>query len=313
MDITLRQIRCFLAIARCGSFTQAAQLLHLSQPTLTAQVKQLESRLALRLIDRSTHHVRLTPAGAAFLPLIENVVKDLDVATNTARKAGLRQKETIRFACFPSFASTILPNAVAAFRHGNPSAFLALRDIDGQRVITAIRSEEVECGVSHVTGPATDLDYIPLLNDELQVVYPENHPIGRLRKIRTSDVAEYPLIILKADENNSRVMIDAAFGGTMFLAAELTYTSSVIAMVEAGMGIAILPALALKLNPRGPLRTRRIENTTLARHICLITKRGITLSPATKAFIEILVAESKRYKVARGNRPEKKVPAEYAL
>ena len=305
MDVTLRQIRCFLAIARCGSFTQAAQLLHLSQPTLTAQVKQLESRLALRLIDRSPHHVRLTPAGTAFLPLIQNIVKELDVATNTARKAGMRQKETIRLACFQSFASTILPNAVAAFRRGNPSAFLALRDIDGSRVITAIRSEEVECGVSHVTGPATDLDYIPLLDDEFRVVYPESHPIGRLRKIKTSDIAEYPLIVLNADESNSRAMIDAAFGGTMFLAAELTYISSVIAMVEAGMGIAILPALALNVGPRGPLRSRKIEDATLTRHICLVTKRGIALSAATKAFIEVLVTESKRYKIPSQSRRER--------
>lgn len=302
MDVTFRQIRSFLAVARCGSFTQAAQLLHLSQPALTIHIKQLETALGLKLFDRSTHHVRLTHAGTSFVPVIGKIVGEFENAISSARKLPAKRQEIVRFACFPSFAATLIPQAIAEFRTTQPQVSFVIRDVAARSVVAMIRSEEVDCGICDYDPSATDLDSAPLLEDEMHVVYPRTHPLGKLRRTTLKAVIEHPLVLLNTD-SNARSLIDAAIAAAGYFvmpAGEAAYMSTALAMVQAGLGLTILPQLAINLRAHPDLRSRRIDDTPFIRPISLITKKNYFVPPAARAFTKTLVAVCARYVAAEG-------------
>lgn len=297
MNVTLRQVRSFLAVARCGSFTRAAQMLHLSQPALTIHIKQLETELGLRLFDRSTHHVRLTAAGTSFMPIIQSAISGFENALTSAARLSSRQEEFIRLACFPSFAAAVLPLAIIAFRSQHPGVSFQIRDVSARAGLAMVRSEEVDCAICHHDNSATDLHCHPLLQEGMYVVYPRNHPIDTLERLTLEAVVDEPLVLLNGD-SDSRARIDAAIAGAGYLvfpAAEAEYMSTALGLVEGGLGVTILPRMAINLKAHPQLRARAIDDTPLIRPIGIATKRNYFVSPATRAFIDVLTSISADY------------------
>src|ERR1700761_1413390 len=120
MDLNLREIRAFIAVAEAGSFTRAALRLHLSQPALTVQIRRLEEAVGARLFDRNSRNVALTPAGRELLPLLEKSLRDMETVLRDARAMGEGTSGTIRTACLPTFAASALPELILALRQEVP-------------------------------------------------------------------------------------------------------------------------------------------------------------------------------------------------
>src|SRR4051794_24847997 len=116
MNATLRQIRSFVVLAERGSFTQAAAMLHISQPALTVQIRELEQHLQVQLFDRNTRSVRLTRVGRELLPKLERLQEELDSVLADTRDVASGRRGIVRIACMTSFAASGLPAAIAAFR-----------------------------------------------------------------------------------------------------------------------------------------------------------------------------------------------------
>src|SRR5689334_18169275 len=143
-DLNLRQLQTFVTVARLGSFTRAAQLLHLSQPALTKQLRQLEEILGVRLLDRNTRTVGLTRIGKELAPVIDQLLRE--IATVVANTKGLAEKSrgVIRVAALPSICSTILPRAIAQFKNLYPGVSVILKDVLAQSLIQMVKAEEVD-------------------------------------------------------------------------------------------------------------------------------------------------------------------------
>ena len=120
MTPSLAQIRSFVAIAKSGSFTRAARAVHLSQPALTVQIRQLEQALNVKVLDRNTRSVRLTRVGEELVPVLERLLHELDTVVAEARGLAAMRHGIVHVACLPSFAATILPAAIVAFRAHHP-------------------------------------------------------------------------------------------------------------------------------------------------------------------------------------------------
>src|ERR1700733_1080308 len=120
MDVTLTQIRAFLTVSRFQSFTRAAALLHISQPALTVQIRQLEESLGLRLFDRDTRHVQLTPSGRDLLPTLRRLLSEFEGVAANARDLSTKERGMVRIGCVPSIATTCLPEAIEQFRERYP-------------------------------------------------------------------------------------------------------------------------------------------------------------------------------------------------
>src|ERR1700758_5555708 len=126
MNVSIRQLRALIAVAELGSFTDASRRLHVTQSALSLLVKDLEQALGVRLMDRGPRGATLTAAGADFLPLAAKVLEDLDAAVRSAAQLRDRRRGTVRVACTPLYASTLIPQVIAEFRTEYPQIEIRL-------------------------------------------------------------------------------------------------------------------------------------------------------------------------------------------
>ncbi|NVO14561.1 MAG: LysR family transcriptional regulator [Rhodoplanes sp.] len=292
MDVSLRQVRSFLAVAQHRSFTRAATLLHLSQPALTVQIRNLESALGSRLLDRSNRTVDLTRTGRDLLPVFQRLLGDFDAALTDIREVGAGRLGTVRIAALPSFAASLLPQVIMACRRDNPALAFVVRDAIASHVVAMVRSEEVDLGLTGGGVADAELDVLHQSTDQLCLVFPASHPIGRRRRIGVRDLVELPLVLTNPG-TSLRDMVDAALleiGHTPTLACEVTYMMSAVAMVRAGLGLTVLPRSAREIRVERGLRARAIDDPAFVRPITIVKKKGRTLPPASLTFLDACIA-----------------------
>src|SRR4051794_33070645 len=128
-DLNFRHLQAFVTVARLNSFTRAAKLLHVSQPALTKQVRQLEKTLAIRLFDRDTRTVALTSIGSELLPVVAQLLREIEGVVFNSQELAAKSRGILRVAALPSLCSTILPIALARFHTLHPGVSVVLRDV----------------------------------------------------------------------------------------------------------------------------------------------------------------------------------------
>ncbi len=288
MDVTLRQIRAFLAVAHLKSFTRAASVLRLSQPALTVQIRNLETALGVKLLDRTSRSVEITRLGRELLPTLQRTVRDLEAAMTNIHEVGTGRRGIIRVGALPSFAASYLPTVILKLRRTNPALAFVVRDAIASRVNAMVRAEEVDLGITggEITDPRFEVLHVS--PDRLCLICPSTHPIARKRRVTIAEVAELPLVLTNPG-TSVREVIDAAFlaiGKTPNLACEVTYMMSAVAMVRAGLGFSVLPSSAREIRAERGLRAQPIDDPSFARPVSIIKKKGRTLPPASAAFLE---------------------------
>jgi DNA-binding transcriptional LysR family regulator len=292
MDVSLRQVRAFVAVAGLGSFTRAAARLHVSQPALTVQVRKLEEALDVRLFDRNSRTVALTAMGRELLPVLQRTVEDIDGVLFNARGISAGKRGTVRIAALPSFAASLLPAVILRARRHNPALTFVVKDAIASRVIELVRNEDVDLGLTGGDTNEPDLDVLHRAQDRLCLVYPSSHPVARLRRIRMQDIVDLPLVLV-ATGTSVRAVVEAAFaraGRVPLIACEATYMMTAAAMVRAGLGVTILPASAREIQAERGLRARPIEDPAFVRPVVMVKKKGRTLAPASETFLRACVA-----------------------
>jgi DNA-binding transcriptional LysR family regulator len=292
MDVSLRQVRSFLVVARTGSFTRAAARLNMSQPTLTVQIRCLEAALGVRLFDRNTRAVALTRVGRELLPHLSRTVEDLDSVLADLRDGARETRGIVRIAALPSFAAGILPDLIRGFCAGRPGVSFQLRDVVAGRMPPLLQAEEVDLALTGGDVEAGTLEVLLAANDAMQVVHPLGHPIAKVPEVTAAVLAAHPLVLMHRD-TSVRAVTDAAFakaGLGPVPAAEATYMMTAVGMVRAGIGLAILPASAREVRAEAGVGARRIDDSAFTRPIALVKRRGRSLPPVTQAFVAFLAA-----------------------
>ena len=293
MHVTLGQIRAFVTVASTGSFTRAADVLHLSQPALTNRVRQFEDALGLRLFDRNTRSVELTTLGRDLLPVFRRVVGEFETAVVNARESVNRVKGVIRLACLPSCAASVLPNVIRDFQRENPEVTFVVRDVVNSSIASLVRSSEVDFGIAVKENLHSDLELIPLFNDTLHVVYPAQQSSGpEDAGCCAALLADRPLILMSRG-SSVRERVDEALSSLGIPAlptCEVNYMSTAVALVQAGLGITILPSTAVELKTQADVRSRAIDAPGFAREIVLLRRKGSALHASAESFIERLAA-----------------------
>jgi DNA-binding transcriptional LysR family regulator len=291
MDLNVRHVRAFVAVAQLKSFTRAATALNLSQPALTVQIRKLEEALRSRLLDRTSRSVEITRIGREVLPLLQRTLQDLDAVIADAHAKSAGRGGTVRVASLPSFAASVLPEVILACRKRNPGLGFVIRDAVASQVMRLVRSEEAELGITGGQVTDRDLEVLHEFEDRLCLVCPAAHPIARKRRIGLADLAQLPLVL--TDPGTSvRAMVEGAFlgiGCRPVVACEATYMMTAVAMVRAGLGVTILPASAREIRAERGLRTRPIDDPSLIRKLAIIKRTGRTLTPACQAFLSVAV------------------------
>ncbi|HEX2541402.1 MAG TPA: LysR family transcriptional regulator [Caldimonas sp.] len=296
MDLPLRYVRAFLSVAKLGSFTRAAQSLHVSQPALTVQVRSLEDALKVRLLDRTSRSVALTRVGRELVPLFERTLTDLDAIVTDAHEQSAGRRGTVRIACLPSFAASLLPVVMEACRRDQPGVGFVVRDAVASQVMALVRDGEVDLGLTGGDIAADDLDILFRGKDRLCAVFPARHPLALKTRITIADLAETTLVLTDS-ATSVRAVVDAAFvryGRRPHIACETTYMMTAVAMVHTGLGVTILPGSARERSAFPGLRSRPIQDPSFVRPIALVKRRGRSLSTACESFAAACIAAMKK-------------------
>ncbi|MES2260144.1 MAG: LysR substrate-binding domain-containing protein [Pseudomonadota bacterium] len=283
MSPTLRQMRALVAIAKTGSFTLAAEVLHLTQSALSGQIKELEQVLGLKVVERSTRRTQLSDIGKELYPLFEQMLQDLDgaMADLSSRKA--LKKGLVRVAAPQMMACTLLPEAIAAYRQLHADVQVKLVDCPVENVSGRVFSGEVDFGIGPERDPAAEIAAQLLFEMPFVLVFPAGHPLQHKARVTWADVNDYPLIALQG-QFTERLLRDVALDPYN----EVTFMTTALAMVNAKLGVtACLPYAAPMVKLYG-LQMRLLEEPQLARRFFVYTKKERALSPAADSFAAFL-------------------------
>ena len=292
MNLTLKHLRAFVAVAQLGGFSAAAARLHLTQSALSMLVRALEADLGVTLFERTTRKVMLTDAGRGFLPQAEALLVDLHNAVADTRARAARTRGRIVVAVTPTFAATLLPRALERLQADHPDVQVVVRDDLGPAGIQRLVQEgHVDLGIAPVDRARAELLVIEvLMDDELALAVPSMHPLARLRQIAWSTLAGAPVIAFGQD-NALQSLVDGASlaaGARLTPRYEVSSISTAVSMVEAGLGVAILPSYARTLRRSRRIRYRPLVAPSVQRELCLLAHRDRAMPPAAQALAQIL-------------------------
>jgi DNA-binding transcriptional LysR family regulator len=297
MNVTIRQLEAFRAVAQSGGFTAAAGRLHLTQSALSLQVRELESSLGAKLFDRTTRRVVLTELGESFLPAAMRMLDELSLAL--ARSRGQVQLEDGRLcvATTPLTAFTLMPEVIARYAARYPGIRISLRDeLTAGHVVRVVRDGEADVGVAPVPRGTREVKVEGLLADPLVLVCPASHALAARRSVRWRDLANMPLIALGRDNAAQRV-VDETFdkeGIAVKRRDEVAFAATALGLVAANLGVAVLPSQVRRIAAGLPVAIRALTSPRVARELSMITPPGRKLGPAAASFREVLVAAAAR-------------------
>lgn len=296
-NISMLQMRAFLAVSRFGSFTLAAEALHRTQPAITVQVRQLEDSLGLKLIDRTTRQFRLTAAGIDLAGVFATVLQQLDAVVEATQDRRAKRSGIVRIGCLPTVAANYLPQRIAYFRVEHPGISFLLNDALGDRVISLVKSGDVDFGITDA-GAGDDLEMTLLLEEKMCALFLEGHALETAAPLDVAELGKHDLILM-AHGSNARRLVDTAFatvGRPALATCEASYMSTAVGMVRAGLGVALLPLGGVNLELDSRLRVKTIDAPGFSRQIALVRLKSRTLSPAAAAFLDALVADAEAKK-----------------
>lgn len=290
MDVSLRQVSAFLAVAEAGSFTRAAERLKVAQPALSQSVRDLEATLGLRLFDRTTRRVELTAAGLEFRDATSKIVGDLDYAVRNARDLAGRRRGRVAVAAPPLLAAAVLPQAIAAFAAAFPEVTVAVIDAPTDAIVELVRSGGADCGVGTFSASETGIERTPLARDRLLLFCRPDHPLAARAQIAWRDLDGAPLVTLTRDSAIRRLVEIGYESAQIALtpAFEVRQIATALALARAGLGVAALPSYAHAEAPARKLVARPIGAPEIGRDIVMIHASGRSASPAVAAFTPIL-------------------------
>lgn len=291
MNPTLRQMRAFVALAKTGNFTLAAQYLHLSQSALSGLIKELEQTLGAKVVDRSTRKISLTEIGRELYPLFSQIIDDLDGALANIEAHTRLKKGTVRIAAPQLMSCTLLPRAIAAWQARYPEVQVRLADSSVESVAARVLSGEADVGIGPERDSAPQLEARELFEMPFALVYPQGHPLEKRKRVTWDDLSAYPFISLQG-QFTERLLADMHDGlreATLKPAFEVTYMTTALAMVSAGLGIAVCLPYAAPLVELYRLNMRTLGEPEITRRFFVYTRAQRSLSPAAGQFIEFLL------------------------
>jgi DNA-binding transcriptional LysR family regulator len=177
-ELSTRQLRAFLTLADSASFTRAAAACHLSQPAFSALIRGLEEQVGLRLFDRSTRHVVLTPEGAALRPRAQRLLEEFESALEGLRELAARERGRVAVALLPSLAAGWLPQVLAGFRAKWPGITLSVADVLSEPCIERVQRGEADLALAAVRADTPELQAQPFCTDGFHLVLPAGHRLG---------------------------------------------------------------------------------------------------------------------------------------
>lgn len=267
----LKQLRYFVTVAEELSFSRAAEVLHMTQPPLSAQIKHLEEEIGVPLFERSTRSVQLTPAGQLFLEETRRLFIQLDQSVRAAWRVGNGEVGRLALGFVPSAASETLPPLLKAFRGSFPDVDVSLHEMNPPQLVQALHDGRIDAAFFYLPsgdvppfGDA-DLESRPVSQEPLVAVFPEGHPLTARRRVDLEALAEEPFILISAHRGSGLrdIILEQCRKAnfTPDVVQEATLIQTIGGLVASGVGVALVPASLRRLQRTG-VTYRSIQGET---------------------------------------------------
>ena len=306
----VKQLRVLRAVAEHGSFSAAADALSYTQPAISQQIAALEKRAGTTLVDRGSRGVRLTDAGQALVEHAEVVIARLAAAEAELEAiAGVRGGR-VRMSSFPSAGASLLPPAVALFSERHPKVELTFVEQEPEDAVQMLRAAELEVALVFeyrgMSPPEFErlyegIELRHLIDDPMYLAMPRDHPAARKARVRLQDVRDDTWIQNDTTGPCGRLHLAAcaAAGFEPKIGFQSDDYNVVQGLIAAGVGVSLLPALALT-NLREDIVVRSLGSKSPTRRIAAATLAGRFMSPATHAMLDILAEAAAGFELPSG-------------
>jgi LysR family hydrogen peroxide-inducible transcriptional activator len=288
----LHQLKYFCAIADTGSFSRAAQQAHVSQPALSQQIAKLEDELGIQLFDRLGRSVRLTELGKTFLPRARAVLHDLESARSDIVEKKTSITGPISIGVIPTIAPYFLPPVLASFSRKYPDVSVTIAEEITPALLERLREGTMDVAILALPLPARNHDFqsFPLLEEKVFAVLPKKHALAKRDTVSLDELEDDPFLLLRDGHCFRETAVAACKRANLTpkIIFESGQFSSILSMVREGIGVSIVPAMAVEKRPGCcyvPLADQRAVRT-----IGVVTLNGRSLTRADDAFLAHLGA-----------------------
>lgn len=291
MNVSVKQMQAFVAVAASGSFAEACDRLHLSQPALSISIKNLEEAVGGRLFARTTRSLTLTPEGREFYPVARRLLADWEQSLDDVHNLFALRRGKLDIAVMPTFTSSLLPGVLKVFHSRYAAINVTVHDVVAENVVDMVRTGRVELGVTFDPGEASDLDFRPLFRDRFVAVLPRDHPLlEHPNTLNWRDLQAHTYVTLQRP-SRVRLLIDATLaeaGIVLTPAFEAHQLVSIGRMVSEGLGVSVVPALsAAQMLEMGAV-VRPLSAPEITREVGIITRRRYPMSVSAQALFDIM-------------------------
>lgn len=294
-NLTLRQLRAFVHVAREASFSRAAERMHLSPSALSVLVSGLERELGAKLFDRTTRRLEPTVLGREMLARTERLLGEVDDVVRDARDLMARRRGRVSLVTSPLLAQAMLAPVLARFARRQPGIELGLADVPPEQILRRVRVGEADLGVGTFDQEDPGVVQTVLHRDTLMLACAPEHPWRGRAEVAWAALAGEPLIVLNRGSGLRR-LVDrtlAAAGVEWHPAFEVEQVATAIALVQAGLGVSPLPTWALAVSGASrALTVVPLVRPRVHRSVVVLRAAERSLSPAAQALHDHLVAQT---------------------
>ncbi len=288
LNFDLNDLQAFRAVAELSNFGQAARAVNISQPALSRRIEKLEEALGVKLLDRTTRRVTLTAVGRDFLRKVQGLLDELDATLLGIRGVAATRMGEVTIACVPSTVYYYLSEVIRRYRERYPKIRVKVFDASANEVLAAVSRNEADFGLNFVGSQEPDIDFEPLLEERFVAACRRDHPLARKRRVSWQDLAEHDFITVSKSSGN-RLLIDQALAGVAGRPQglyEAQHVTTLLGLVEAGLGVAAVPSLAMPARDHPLLVSIPLDEPVVTRVVGLIRRRGRALAPAAQQLYE---------------------------
>jgi DNA-binding transcriptional LysR family regulator len=296
INFGLLDLRVFLAIFDCGHFHKAAELLNLSQPSLSRRLRTMEARLGAPLFERSTRSVVPTLAGRQLEPMVRRLLDELDSSFLSISGLGEDRRGLVTISSIPAAAIYFIPRVFRQFSQQYPLIRLRVLDRSPRETLECVMRGEAEFGINMIGSTETDVMFPPVIDDPYVLVCHREHTLAKKRNLTWRSLADHPLIRSGRENSGNRALLDGALskeGVQLDWLFEVNNLTTSLGLVEAGLGAAVLPRLAAPHGPHPVIVTKPIRSPEVTRTIGIIERRKGRLSPAARLLRDLVLSEQK--------------------
>lgn len=301
LNFDLHDLLAFRAVAELGNFRRAAEAVHVSQPAFSRRIDKLEQALGVKLLDRTTRRVNLTAVGRDFARKVQTWLDDLDATLLAVRGVAATRMGEVKIACVPSTVYYYLSQVIGRYRETYPKVRIRIVDAGANQVLEAVSRGEADFGLNFIGSQEPDIAFQPLLEERFVAACRRDHALARRRSVSWRELAAFDFIAVGKTSGN-RLLLDQALAGINGLPDAIYETQHVTAqlgLVEAGLGVAAVPAMAMPAKDHPLLVSVPLTDPVVTRRVGLIRRKGRSLSPAAQQLYDFF-AEMKKGSHRRG-------------